>query len=223
MAADAGIRVTGLHWLLVTPEGLSITSDDTSVRQRTLEVMRGLVELCADLGGSVLVHGSPKQRMIGENQDRVEAEKRAEEILRAVADHAGSAGVIYCIEPLSRAETNFITSLSEAISMVERVDRPSFRTMLDNKAVAASETETPEVLCDRFIPANLIGHVHVNDRNLKGPGQGNDRFVPLLQSLIRNHYAGVIGVEPFQYVPDGPTCAARAIGYLRGILESLGR
>jgi len=29
-------------------------------------------------------------------------------------------------------------------------------------------------------------------------------------------------VEPFDYRPDGPGCAARAIGYLRGVLEGLG-
>jgi hypothetical protein len=27
-------------------------------------------------------------------------------------------------------------------------------------------------------------------------------------------------VEPFVYEPDGPSCAARAIGYLRGLQET---
>jgi sugar phosphate isomerase/epimerase len=222
LTGDAGIRVTGLHWLLVKPSGLSITSEDSSVRDKTLDVMRGLVDLCADLGGSVLVHGSPKQRLIAEGQNRGEVEQRVVELLRLVAEHAADAGVTYCIEPLSRAETNFINSLAEAVAVVKGVNHPSFRTMLDNKAVAGCETEPPEVLSDRLVPAGLIGHVHVNDRDLKGPGQGSDRFTLLLRSLLRNRYAGVIGVEPFQYLPDGPTCAARAIGYLQGILECLG-
>ena len=34
-------------------------------------------------------------------------------------------------------------------------------------------------------------------------------------------YQGIVAVEPFDYVPDGPGCAARAIGYLRGIGEDL--
>ena len=53
--------VSGLHWLLVAPEGLSITSNDGAVRDRTRDVMRGLVDLCAGLGGPVLIHGSPAQ------------------------------------------------------------------------------------------------------------------------------------------------------------------
>src|ERR1700721_3893832 len=60
----SGLVVTGLHWLLVKPEGLSLTDPAPAVRARTLEVMIHLVGLCAELGGAVLVHGSPKQRQI---------------------------------------------------------------------------------------------------------------------------------------------------------------
>ena len=35
-------------------------------------------------------------------------------------------------------------------------------------------------------------------------------------------YAGVVSVEPFDYVPDGIGSAAFAIGYLRGVREALG-
>lgn len=57
---DAGLRVTGLHWLLSGYPELSIT--DPAAQGRAQEVLLGLVDLCADLGGDVLVHGSPKQR-----------------------------------------------------------------------------------------------------------------------------------------------------------------
>ncbi len=36
----------------------------------------------------------------------------------------------------------------------------------------------------------------------------------------RNSFSGFCAVEPFDYHPDGATSAARAIGYLRGILEA---
>src|SRR5687767_2053404 len=47
-AADAGIPITGLHWLLVAPEGLSISSGDPALRARTLEVVERLIGLAAD-------------------------------------------------------------------------------------------------------------------------------------------------------------------------------
>jgi D-psicose/D-tagatose/L-ribulose 3-epimerase len=71
------------------------------------------------------------------------------------------------------------------------------------------------------VPQGLIAHVQVNDRNRRGPGQGEQTFAPLFAALKRTGYAGDVAVEPFDYVPDGPSAAARAIGYLRGILEAL--
>src|SRR3982750_3764959 len=53
-AEDCGIAVTGLHWLLVKPAGLSISARDETVRRKTVDVMRSLIELCAPLGGKYL-------------------------------------------------------------------------------------------------------------------------------------------------------------------------
>ena len=62
VARDHGLVISGLHWLLVAPKGLSISHPDAAVRQRSDAVLARLVELCAQLGGSYLVHGSPAQR-----------------------------------------------------------------------------------------------------------------------------------------------------------------
>ena len=63
-AGDHGLAITGLHWLLVAPKGLSIVDADAAVRGRTVDVMRRMAELCALMGGNYLVHGSPKQRSV---------------------------------------------------------------------------------------------------------------------------------------------------------------
>ena len=68
---NEGLACSSLHWLLVKPGGLSITSDDPAVRQTTIDVMKGLVALAAELGGEVLVHGSPAQRMLSEAEPAV--------------------------------------------------------------------------------------------------------------------------------------------------------
>ena len=221
LAEDSGIRITGLHWLLLTPAGLSVTTADDSVRYRTLEVMRGLVELCADLGGSVLVHGSPKQRLIADEEDREEGRKRAEDVFAEIAREAEAKGVTYCIEPLSQAETNFINNIAEAADLVSRIGNPSFRTMLDTKAASLSETESIPNLIREWLPKGVIGHVHVNDRNLRAPGQGEDLFAPVFRALTECGYDGVVSVEPFDYFPDGKSAASRAIGYIQGILETI--
>jgi D-psicose/D-tagatose/L-ribulose 3-epimerase len=219
-AADAGIRIGALHWLLVAPEGLSITTGDAGVRALTLDVMERLVELCADLGGRVVVHGSPRQREL-QDGDRAGAIERATEAFARAGRAAEGAGVTYCIEPLSRQETEFVTSVAEAAAIVERIGIPALRTMIDCRAARLAETESVPALIARYVPTGTVRHVHVNDRNGRAPGQGRDRFAPVLAALQAAGYEGDVGVEPFAYEPDGPTTAARAIGYLAGIEEAL--
>src|SRR5262245_33474473 len=97
-AADHGLAISGLHWLLIDPPGLSITSADADVRRRTIDVSRSLIGLCHDLGGAYLVHGSPGQRKAGGDPD---ARRRGRDAFASVAADAAAAGVTYCIEPLS--------------------------------------------------------------------------------------------------------------------------
>lgn len=221
-AEREGLQIIGLHWLLVTPPGLSITSEDEAVRRETADFLCALVDLCADLGGEVMVHGSPKQRRLPAGRDPGEVRRWVVELFRRVAERAERRKVRYCIEPLGREETDFINSLAEAAALVREVDSPAFVTMLDTKA-AAAEGADAAALFRRWYPTGVIGHVHLNDRNLRAPGQGADRFTPLLAELLESGYSAWASVEPFEYVPDGPTAAARAVGYLEGIKECLER
>lgn len=220
-AEDAGIAITGLHWLLVKPPGLSISTREEAVRRKTLEVMFALVDQCAELGGRYLVHGSPQQRRVDPGDSREAALARATECFARVAERAERAGVVYCIEPLAADQTPLINTLEEAVAIVEAIGSRAVRTMLDCSSASRMETAPLPALVDRWLPRGMIAHVQVNDRNRRGPGQGEQRFAPLLAALVRHGYAGDIAVEPFDYVPDGPGSAARAIGYIRGILEAL--
>jgi sugar phosphate isomerase/epimerase len=220
IASDHGLAITGLHWLLLTPDGLSITSPDATERARTIDVMRGLIGLCADFGGQVLVHGSPKQRRVAPGESRETALERAADTFATIAEDARQAGVIYCIEPLARSETEVINTVEEAASIVRQVGSPALCTMIDTCAASQSETTPIADLIDRFLPGGEIAHIHLNDPNRCAPGQGELRFGPILEALARHRYGGVCGIEPFVYKPDGPTAAGRAIGYLQGLREA---
>jgi D-psicose/D-tagatose/L-ribulose 3-epimerase len=220
-ASDAGIAISGLHWLLVKPEGLSVTSPDRTVRVRTVEAMRSLVAMCAELGGRYLVHGSPAQRRTPLGVDPATARGWIAEALHAAAQTARDAGVHYLLEPLPRDETDQVNTLDEAIALVRQVDSPALATMLDTKSAALAESVSAVELLQRWLPSGLIRHVQLNDRNRRGPGQGTDRFAPVLEALVAGGYAGDIAIEPFDYVPDAGGCAARAAGYVRGLLEAL--
>jgi D-psicose/D-tagatose/L-ribulose 3-epimerase len=218
-----GLSVTGLHWLLVKPAGLSLTAPDGALRARTLDVMKRLTALCAELGGAVLVHGSPKQRQIAPGETREIALGRLQQALAAVAEAAAANGVTYCLEPLSAHETPLINTVAQAAALVRTVGHPHLRTMIDCSAAGLGENESVPELIERWLPTGLIGHIQVNDPNRRGPGQGKMEFLPILAALQRNGYQGAIAVEPFDYIPDGPTTAAFCIGYLKGLCETLAR
>src|ERR1700738_1640981 len=148
----SGLVVTGLHWLLVKPEGLSLTDPDATVRSRTIEGMGRLTALCAALGGAVLVHGSPKQRQIAPAETHAVALARLQDGLARVALAAAEAGVIYCIEPLSRQETSVLNTVAEAAELVRSIDHPHLRTMIDCSAAGLSETVSIPSLIDRWLP-----------------------------------------------------------------------
>ncbi|MBY0336775.1 MAG: sugar phosphate isomerase/epimerase [Acetobacteraceae bacterium] len=217
IAEGEGVPVSGLHWLLVAPAGLSITSADAATRARTLDVMERLIALAADLGAGYLVHGSPAQRRVLAEGDAA----RAEDAMARAAGWAAQHGVTYILEPLDPGQTNWAASLAEAMAIARRIGHPALRTMLDVSAAGNGEAEPAQDLLERALPTGLIAHVHLNDRNRRAPGQGEDRFAPILRALRAHGHAGLCGVEPFDYQPDGPGCAAFAIGYLRGILETL--
>ncbi|WP_427913626.1 sugar phosphate isomerase/epimerase family protein [Ramlibacter sp. MMS24-I3-19] len=225
IARDQGLAITGLHWLLVAPAGLSIVSEDVTLRHRTTAVMERLVELCAAMGGTYLVHGSPKQRSVPPGSSAVQAWERARECLARAATRAQACGVTYCIEPLARRETDLLNTVEDGVRMVQEIGSPAFKTMIDCSAAGQTEHESVPALMERWLPTGHIGHLQVNDPNRRGPGQGEMQFAPILQSLLamqrQGHYGEVIAVEPFDYLPDGPGCAARAIGYLRGVLEGV--
>jgi D-psicose/D-tagatose/L-ribulose 3-epimerase len=218
-AAQAGVQIVGLHWLLAAPAGLYIDHPDDRVRRRTCDYLRALVHFCGDLGGEVMVFGSPKQRSVEPGWDPGETWKRLRESFESVLPAAAERGVYLCIEALSAAQTNIITTAAEARRLVAEVAHPNFRTMVDVCSGSTEQIAVPQLLRDTG--AHLL-HVHVNDANKRGPGFGDTDFVAVLRTLRELQYDRYLSVEVFDFAPDPRTVAAGSLGYLRGIAAALG-
>lgn len=219
IAADNGIAITGLYCLMHAPDGLSITTADAAARKLTFEVIQQLCDLCADLGGKYLVHGSSQYRRI-DPADPAGGRARGVAAFAHAAKCAEAAGVTYLVEPLRPSRTAFINTVAEAVEVVDAIGSPALKAMMDCCSASESESGPLTAVLDRWLPTGKIAHLHVNDANHRGPGQGDVRFSDIVAALKRGGFGGVIGVEPFVCEPDGPTCAARAVGYMRGVMES---
>ena len=99
------------------------------------------------------------------------------------------------------------------------IKSPALKTMIDCSAMGRAGFDVP-ALIRRCLPTGLIAHIHLNDPNRRGPGEGEMKFAPIFSALAEMKYPGMASIEPFIYEPDGPTCAARAIGFMRGLMET---
>ena len=83
-AARIGIEISGIHWVLVQAEGMYLNHPEAAVRARTAQYFVELVNFCADLGGKVIVVGSPKQRNAMEGVTPEQAWQWATETFREI-------------------------------------------------------------------------------------------------------------------------------------------
>jgi sugar phosphate isomerase/epimerase len=211
-AEDCGLTLLGLHWLLAKTEGLQLSSTDEAVRRRTADYLVELARCCRDLGGDILVFGSPAQRKIPAGSTSAQAADYAIDTFQRALPAFSSCGVRLCLEPLTREETDFVNSCAEAAELVDRIDHPNFVLHLDVKAMSNEGTPVPELI-RRHAPGT--GHFHANDPNKRGPGFGNVDFVPIFRALTDSGYQGWISVEVFDYSPDPQTIARESLRYLQ--------
>jgi sugar phosphate isomerase/epimerase len=211
--ADNGLETVGLHWLFAGPPGLHMTTNDDKIWGRTRDYLSCLLDLCGDLGGKVLVLGSPKQRSIEPGQTRDGAWKRAADLLGSVLDKAGKPDLDICLEPLSPKETDFINTVAEGMKMVREINHPNLKIHLDIKAMCSEQTPVPDII--RSVKADEIGHFHVNDPNLYGPGMGDVDYGPIAEAIKDVGWDKWLSVEVFKYDPDPETIARKSIEYLR--------
>ncbi|MCS7315967.1 MAG: sugar phosphate isomerase/epimerase family protein [Bryobacterales bacterium] len=207
-----GLTFVGLHWLLVGPKDIHVTTPDRAIRERSWRYVHGLIDLCADLGeGGVMVFGSPKQRSSTGGLSPEEAKKHFVEGLAGLADHAAQRGVTVLVEALSPDQTDVVTSLAEAVEVVQAINHPAIRTMFDTHN-AVAETEPHDVLVDRYF--DLIRHVHVNEMDGRRPGLGDYDFKPVLRVLKRRNYQGWVSLEAFDFSGGPDKVVEESLRYL---------
>jgi sugar phosphate isomerase/epimerase len=213
-ATQAGIAISGLHWVLVQAEGMYLTSPDAEVRRRTARYFVDLVDCCADLGGTRIIVGSPKQRNVGEGVNYEQAWAWATEVFRDSVRSAEERGVVICFEPLAPSETNFVNTAAEGIRFAEQFASPAMSIILDVKAMCSEEKPIPQIIRES---AGKFAYFHANDANLKGPGFGDVDFHPIAAALRGAGYDGMVSVEVFKFEEGPEVIATKSIEYLRSV------
>lgn len=217
----AGLECVGLHWLLAKTEGYYLTSPDAAVRERTSTYLSDLARLCAELGGSIMVLGSPKQRNLLPGVNHKEALNYAADTIRGSVPVLDELGVLLAVEPLGPQEGNFLLTADSGVELIQLVDAPCCRLHLDVKAMSTESIPVSENIRRH---AEWMVHFHANDPNLRGPGMGEMDFAPIFSALHEIAYRGWVSVEVFDYsYPTGAAGIARdSMEYMRRIASAAG-
>lgn len=218
-AEAAGLEIIGLHWLLAKTVGLHLTSRDPDARKATSEHLQLLARTCAQLGGKVLVFGSPPQRSLPDQMTMREGLQHASDVFRDAMPVFAEEGVQLCMEPLTARETDFINTCDDAVHLKQMVDHPAFVLHQDVKAMLGAERDSIEDLIHRH--ASICGHFHANDINLLGPGMGQTDFHPIFQALLDVQYSGWVSVEVFDYSPGAEKIAKKSLQYMQSVLNDI--
>jgi sugar phosphate isomerase/epimerase len=217
---DAGLATIGLHWLLAKTEGFYLTSPDEEIRRRTGDYLIALAEMTRDLGGTLMVLGSPKQRDLLPGVSFEQAFDYAAEVFKRIMPVVAWCGVDLCLEPLAPSETNFLNTCSQAEALIDRVGHPNLKLHMDVKAQSGEIGRTVPELISRH--ASQAGHFHAQDTNLKGPGMGRVDFGPILKALVASGYDRWVSVEVFDFTPGAEETARQSIACLRRELAAAG-
>jgi D-psicose/D-tagatose/L-ribulose 3-epimerase len=213
-----GLAFVGLHWLMVSPKGLHVTTPDPLLRERSWRHIRELIDLCSDLGeNGVMVFGSPQQRATA-GVSRHEAIRNFIEGLSQVSEHARYRGVTILVEALPLNQCDVINSLAEAVAIVEQIASPAVRTMFDSHN-AIDETKPHAELVERYF--DLIRHVHINELDGRHPGTGDYDFKSLFEVLRRRNYQHWISLEAFDFTPGAETIANDSLRYIEREIDKL--
>ena len=213
-AARHNIQIVGIHWVLVKPEGLYLNHADPTIRARTSQYFLDLVDFCADVGGAVMVVGSPKQRNVMPQVSFEQAWSWAAETFRVAVGQSEQRAVTICFEPLAPVETNFINTASDAIRFVEQLRSPNFKIILDVKAMCSETKPIPQIIQESW---PHFAHFHANDKNMKGPGFGEVDFKPIAAALKEVGYNNFVSVEVFNFDEGPETIAANSLRYLQTV------
>jgi D-psicose/D-tagatose/L-ribulose 3-epimerase len=216
--ASEGLTFVGVHFVMMSPAGLHVTTPDAELRRRSWDHIRLLVDLTADLGGGVVVFGSPKQRGTTGGLTREEATRNFVDGLAEVAPHAETRGVTVLVEALPKDHCDVITTIAEAVRVVEEIGSPAVRTMFDVHNTL-DETEPHDVLIDRWF--DYIRHVHVNELDGSHCGAGHYDFKPVFAALRRRGYQGWISLEAFDFEVGAERLVTESLRHLESEIANL--
>jgi len=189
--AESGLEIpalsTGLNYIHL---GLSLTSSNREKRELAVKRLLEFIDLAERLEAGVVI--GLIRGCIEEGQSREEAYKLMIKGLRKICAYSEQKDVQLFFEPINRYETNLINTVEESLNVLEEVESPVLKLLLDTFHMNIEEPKIEESIRKA---SRKIGHVHVADSNRLAPGMGHLDFHAILTALKDAGYNGYLSAE----------------------------
>ncbi len=191
-------------------EGLSLTSEDSNIRRGAVERVERQVVFASMFGAPVIL-GLICGRLGG---TRSATDTRFVNALEQLLPYADRHRVRLLVEPVNRYETDYLTTIDQALAVIERVRSSGLGVVADTFHMNIEEASIESALV-RAAP--YLGHVHVADSNRQAPGNGHLDFSRIIAVLTDVGYRGYLSAEILP-LPDPASAAAQSLQYLQPLL-----
>ncbi|WP_167459370.1 sugar phosphate isomerase/epimerase family protein [Pedobacter jejuensis] len=176
---------------LFFPGTLKIAGPDVD-EKKVLAYADSVLNRAGQAGVKIIVLGSGGSRNIPEGYDLQKAETSFVNLAKKLGAIAKKYNVTIVLENLETTETNFITSLKSAASIVKRVNDPNFRLNADIFHMMR-EGELPNEI---VAAGKLLAFCEIAEKEKRTlPGVMGDDFKPYLSALKKANYSGYIFIE----------------------------
>lgn len=170
-------------------DGLFLTSPDAEIRIRTMDVVRGHVDLATRIGRPNVTVGLLR----GKPEEGAAALPLLVETFLPLAEYAEKHGVMLQIEPINRAETTLLNSTAETLSFLHRLGDPKNVGILFD--AYHSNIEDGDIVAAIRAAAGRITNFHIADSHRGLPGDGTIDFPTILAAAMDTGYTGAFALE----------------------------
>ena len=170
--------------------GLYFTHPDAEMRKRTVKVFEEMIDLAGTFGG--LVNAGRTRGFVGPGQTRQEAEKLFVDTMQALCDYAMARKVEVLVEPVNRYEINFINSLDQGSTLLDKVHRDNCGLHADVFHMNIEDDKMDDSLIRN---GRWVRYVHFADSNRLAPGLGHLDFDQVMSALKKIRYNGWVSME----------------------------
>lgn len=185
----------------------NLSSDETEAHRAGIDYLKYTVDCAAGLGATIVggpltgnplvFAGRPPQPV--DEAERLARKDRCVRGLKEAGDYAAKAGVLLAVEPLNRFESDVLCTTQQAMELLDAVDHPAVKLMLDTFHMHMEESSLGEAI---RLGGDRLVHFQANENHRGFPGTGQTDWVEVCRALHDVGYNGPISLEPFRRTDD---------------------